>query len=129
MLIECLRNFEALQTLSKEWNNLLNKSSSNNIFLTWEWISLWWEIFKEDAELYVITVKDKESQIIGIAPLKIVNLTYNGFPFRQLEFIGSGKGISADYLNIIIECGREEEVINEMFITCIYPVGDGEGGL
>lgn len=116
MHIECLQTDEAFQALSKEWNKLLNNSDSNNIFLTWEWISSWWEFFKEDARLYLITVRDEKGQLIGIAPLKIDKLSSQGFPYRQLSFIGSGKGVTADYLNFLIASGKEKEVIKEIFI-------------
>lgn len=116
MHIECLQTDEAFQALSKEWNKLLNNSDSNNIFLTWEWISSWWEFFKEDVRLYLITVRDEKGQLIGIAPLKIDKLSSQGFPYRQLSFIGSGKGVTADYLNFLIASGKEKEVIKEIFI-------------
>jgi len=114
MHIDCIQTDEALQGLSKEWNRLLNNSRCGNIFITWEWMSSWLEFFKEDAKLYVIAVRDEKEQLVGIAPLKIAQFSFHGFSYRQLEFIGSGNGVNADYLDFIIESGKEEEVIKEI---------------
>src|SRR3990170_87065 len=104
MPIDCIQTDEAFQALSKEWNRLLNNSSCGNIFITWEWMSSWLEFFKEDAKLYVIAVRDEKEQLVGIAPLKIAKFSFHGFPYRQLEFMGSGNGVNADYLDFIILC-------------------------
>jgi len=77
-------------------------------------MSSWLEFFKEDAKLYVIAVRDEKEQLVGIAPLKIAKFSFHGFPYRQLEFMGSGNGVNADYLDFIIESGKEEEVIKEI---------------
>src|SRR5215207_1935799 len=69
--IGCIRDYEAFRKLEPEWNALLQQSQSNCIFLTWEWISTWWEIFGADFEMRVLTSHDPSGKLRGIAPLMI----------------------------------------------------------
>jgi hypothetical protein len=69
--VELVKDEKSFLHLQGEWNNLLTNSTANNIFLTWEWISTWWKIYKENFELYLITVRDKEANLVGIGPFKV----------------------------------------------------------
>jgi hypothetical protein len=31
----------------EEWNSLLGKSITNEVFLLWKWIDSWWDVFKK----------------------------------------------------------------------------------
>ena len=63
-----------------EWNSLLEKSVTNEVFLLWEWIYSWWEVFKDSSrELYLLRGKNSMGETIGIAPfyLQKANLIWN----------------------------------------------------
>src|SRR5260221_4118848 len=49
-LITTLEQFEALQS---DWNALLHYNATNEIFLTWEWQSTWWQVY-HPGSLWVI---------------------------------------------------------------------------
>lgn len=53
--------------LKPEWNALLRQSVTDVIFLTWEWQSTWWEIYRA-GELFVVEVRTDEGKLVGIAP-------------------------------------------------------------
>lgn len=90
---------------SGDWNALLSISSSNHIFLTYEWLSTWWEIFGNEKGLGILLAFDG-TQLKGIAPLYINKERV----FKVLRFIGS-RVVPADFLNFIVESGREPEII------------------
>ena len=47
-----------------EWNDLLQASDSDTIFLTWEWAFSWWEIFHEaNMDLFILIVRERCSQL------------------------------------------------------------------
>src|SRR5690606_22369675 len=46
----------ALRTLRAEWNELLQASASDKLFLTWEWLYTWWQHLAGDRTLYVIAL-------------------------------------------------------------------------
>ena len=87
------------------WNPLLEKSGSNNIFSTFEWLSTWWEHFGQDKKLFVLLAMDGE-EVIGIAPLIIEKRRILRYaPLKVVSFIGTGV---SDYADFIIVKKREE---------------------
>jgi len=94
-------------SLSKNvWNELLRNSSNNEFFLTWEWTFTWWQVYGKGKELFAIFIRDEQENVIGIAPLYIIN--------RAIFFIGTGENIAPEYLNLIIKKGSEESVIKQL---------------
>ena len=57
------------EQLEPEWNALLTRSASNNIVLTFEWMSTWWQVFGDRGrQLYILVAREGDN-IVGIAPL------------------------------------------------------------
>jgi len=108
---QILKNTLGFSALKMEWSGLLQETSNDNIFLTWEWMYTWWIHFCSGRELYLITVR-RDDRLIGIAPLvaRPRNLR-RGELFRTLEFIGSGD-VGTDYLGLLLRLGHEQEAIN-----------------
>ncbi len=55
------------EDLKAEWNSLLHRSANDRIFSTWEWQSNWWAAY-HPGELWVITCRTDDDQLVGIAP-------------------------------------------------------------
>lgn len=93
--------FAALQN---EWNALLQRSRFDTIFLTWEWQSTWWRhLGTPRGPLYLAAVRDA-GRLIGILPMYGAQQGRN----RSLQVVGCIE--VADYLDLISEAGREEDV-------------------
>ncbi len=107
--IEVIDNIEKFKDLKKDWNELLDKSNNQNIFLTWEWLFEWYSNLANNKELYIIIIKYKE-EIIGIAPF-IKNKKYN---LKIMEFLGSSF-VYSDYLDLIIKKEFEDIATKELF--------------
>jgi len=98
--------FEALQN---EWNALLAESSSNTIFLTWEWLYEWWRSYAAAERLYILTLRDESGRLRGVAPFYIARVWLLAvLPVKVLRFIGDGSGDS-EYLDFIVARGVEVE--------------------
>lgn len=94
-------------SLSKNiWNALLQNSSNNEFFLTWEWVYTWWQVYGQGKELFIIFINDEWDNVLGIAPLYIKQ--------RSIYFIGVGENVAPEYLNLIIKRGFEEPVIKQL---------------
>jgi len=77
---------------AEEWSNLLECSTSDKLFMSWEWLSTWWNVFSnsQTMQLRVIAVSDNHGQLIGLAPLYISVVSIKGlFKSRQLQFLGN----------------------------------------
>jgi CelD/BcsL family acetyltransferase involved in cellulose biosynthesis len=97
-----VRSLEELRELAGDWDDLLARSSNDNVFLTWEWISNWAKIYMSDGQLFVIAVYDRD-QLVAVAPFWIQRVRIGGiFRTRTLRFLGVGE-VCADYLDVIVQ--------------------------
>ena len=111
--IEEIRDTGEFMKLAEVWNNLLSKSEADTIFLTWEWVSNWWKVYGNNKDLFVLTLKDNDHSIVGIAPLYIrKSKVLIGFTVNEIRFLGTGEDVSPDYLDFIIEKERESDAID-----------------
>lgn len=108
-LITSTAEFSAL---GPEWNGFLQQTRSDSVFLTWEYLSTWWEVYGKDFELRIITARDDDGRLLGIAPL----MTGRGhaFPrrhFQHLTFLGGLGDSLAEYQDFMVLPGLEASLI------------------
>lgn len=114
--VSIVRRREELQALEELWNHLLVESSSNTVFLRWEWVWAWWEAFGAFlGTLHILLVK-RGDRVVGIGPFYWTATTQAGlFPIRRLLFLGTaigGKGdVGSEYLDLIVLPHYQEEVV------------------
>lgn len=102
-----------LEALRPKWNETLAASSSNCVFLTWEWLATWWKRFGSQGTLVVFVVRFGD-EITAIAPFRIRPSSFRAAPgIPVLEFLGSGY-VGSDYLDVIIRDGFEAESLNAL---------------
>ena len=106
-VIETWNDFNALET---EWNALLERSQSNTIFLTWEWMKSWSEVVGPDIQLFLVMVRDENNRLVGIAPfyiseMRLVRLV----TYKSLRIMGDYP-TGAEYGDWIIDPARLEAV-------------------
>lgn len=124
LLVEEITHTGSLQSLANQWNKLLSQSESDSIFLTWEWVSNWWQVYGNGKELRVLVVRDPHGDIVGIAPLYArAKKLFTGLSVHEVRFLGTGEDVSPDYLDFIIRRGCENEAITTI-IRCLA-VQDG----
>jgi CelD/BcsL family acetyltransferase involved in cellulose biosynthesis len=110
--VKLITTQEEFRALEGEWNPLLQDSKANNIFLTWEWIFTWWEVFGDGYQLWVLQAFDTASNLIlGLAPLYLHSATLRAKLPRhtELSFIGTNK-VSPDHLDFIMRNSYEEQI-------------------
>ena len=104
--IEEVTDVKEFRQLRESWNTLLRESCDNNIFLTWEWLYIWWQHYGSDKKLRIFLIKEHD-KIIGIAP------------FMQLKY---RKGIiSVDVLENMcsMNCDCSGIILTERKHECI----------
>jgi CelD/BcsL family acetyltransferase involved in cellulose biosynthesis len=97
--------------LENEWKALSQNSNSDNVFLTWEWISTWWECFSTGRQPCILTArKIHDGQLLGLAPLNVRRRTYKKIiSYRELSFM-ENQAAAPDHLDIISGAGFEEDI-------------------
>lgn len=108
--IASIRELAGLQLLQEEWNALQQHSSARGAALDWHTITIWWKHFGHEGKLWILTARDAEHRLVGIAPLMCRRFQPKiGFAWRQIEFIGSMH--HHEHLDFIIEPGLEESIV------------------
>ncbi len=99
--VKLIRNLKELQSYSKDWNNFLERSQNNNIFLTWEWLSNWIKVYLRQNNLLTLIVFEDE-ELVAIVPLWVEKVRFWGvLQLKVLKFLGSGE-VCADHLDLIM---------------------------
>ncbi len=89
---------------SAEWNELVQASDANQIFLTCDWQEIWWEAY-HPGQLWVLVVRDDDGQWQGLAPWFI---DMQGDGRRIVRTVGCVD--VTDYLDIVARRGYEGAV-------------------
>ena len=108
--IDEVTNLEAFRALEPEWNALLQRSAADTIYLTWEYLTTWWEVFGDERVLWILTARDAERRLIGIAPLMVGAGNRLRKFLNELTFIGGQGDSMSECLDFIVERGREKEI-------------------
>lgn len=97
-----LVSFVQFASMQLEWNTLLEQSLNPTFFLSYEWMSCWWQIFGEGCSLFIIQVRDESGALVALAPLCIQQqFALKYLPYRSLRMIGTNQA-NPDYLGFII---------------------------
>jgi CelD/BcsL family acetyltransferase involved in cellulose biosynthesis len=92
--------FNEFLNLKDRWNDCLVQSLDNNIFSTWEWLSIWWKHFGEGKKLVILLVED-EKEILAIAPFVYSEHSFLGVGnLKKISFVGSPE---SDYNSFILK--------------------------
>ena len=102
--------------LKYKWNELLERSVNNNIFLTWEWCSTYWKHYGKGKKLIILSIEKNNDEIVAIAPLKQSNYRFlNLFGYNIIEPIGCGL---TDYNDFLLKERKVEYL--KLFIKYLY---------
>jgi hypothetical protein len=105
------------ENMREEWNSLLEKSVTNEIFLLWEWMYSWWDVFKNGGrELYLLRGKNSRGETVGIAPFYLQKQTLFGNLKRNIIRFCSSLETYPDHLDIIAT-KEYEDLFSEAVLT------------
>ena len=94
---------ESFESFSSCWKNPGNALHWGSVFVLPVWLETWWRCCHNEAELYLVSVRQDE-EIIGIAPLQVRG--------KKAAFIGNTD--SFDYMDFIIVPGKESEFFDAL---------------
>lgn len=108
MRITLYEHEDILRGHRAEWNDLLVDSAANQIFLTSEWQSAWWEAY-HPGELCVLVARDEAGRWMGLAPW-FIDTSPDGR--RTARTVGCVD--VTDYLDIVARRGHEMAVFEAL---------------
>jgi predicted N-acyltransferase len=113
--------------LEAAWDDLLEYSTANGLFLGWQWLHSWWETWAVGNNLKLfLLLAYRENELLGIAPLYLDKMSLpGGIRVRRLQFIGNAwrhrETVRTEYLEFIAHEKFQEEVCAE-FVDYISSV-------
>ncbi|PYT04172.1 MAG: hypothetical protein DMF60_16040 [Acidobacteria bacterium] len=116
-------DFDALVS---EWDVLLEQSDQRVFFLRWAWNRLWWRLLRPpDSQLFIITCRDEQDHLVGLAPFYLRQRRTAGIPhLRELLFLGTGiYAQTSEYLDIVARRGYER-VVADAIVDCLQRSDD-----
>jgi CelD/BcsL family acetyltransferase involved in cellulose biosynthesis len=96
---------QEFDSMRQDWNDLLARSTSDTVFLRWEWIHTWWTHFQQNRQLLIVAAR-RDGALVGIAPFFVEQPAR--FGPRLLQFCSTE--LAPDYLDLIVAPGEEGEV-------------------
>jgi Acetyltransferase (GNAT) domain len=115
-----LRRWSVSEWLASEaaWQRLLARSNADVLFLSWDWLTLWWQSFGDALSAAPdILAFYRDEDLLGIAPLYRRRVVRSGFlPASSVQLMGlswrdTGPLIS-EYLDVIAAIGEVDAVRN-----------------
>jgi len=96
-----ITSFDKLAPYADRWNELVQLSPGNTIFLTWEWLTAWNTLIAHNLPLFIIVVFDEEERPQAFLPLYQSNLQlFKYISYRCLRPMGDCH-CGAEYPDII----------------------------
>ena len=102
MKLDLITTVEGFDALQPEWNDLLPTSSTNQIFLTFQWQRTWWNAY-QPGELFIVAGRSESGALVGLAPWFIEADT------RIIRCIGCVD--VTDYLDVLAPAAEREPFI------------------
>jgi CelD/BcsL family acetyltransferase involved in cellulose biosynthesis len=100
LTIALLESHDELRGLETDWSDLLRRMDYQGPFLSFDWLATWWRHFGAGKRLFVITVRNRQGQLVGLAPLHLDAAGTSPWGFRKLGFLGAGP---SDRLDLLVD--------------------------
>lgn len=108
--LQLVTTTEEFHRLEPYWNPLLQRSGSNSVFLSFEYLTTWWETYGSNFKLRILAAW-KDNDLAGLAPLAIGHGHGPRSWLRHLAFLGFHGNELSEHLDFIVAPELSEEVI------------------
>jgi len=95
--IDPITSYDAWLDLEPIWNPLLVRSDADTVFLTFEWLTTWWQCFGGDGDLLVLVVRRGEEPI-ALAPLMVAREPNGGRRQAHIRFLANAYSMRANFI-------------------------------
>lgn len=104
--VEVLDKREMLESIRNEWDTLACEDARDGFFRTAAWYLAWLDHIRPDSKPFVITVRDDNHRLVGLAPLCQIQYRHYGLTFTAVGFGGSDV-VCGDYLDVLTTGDRQ----------------------
>ena len=83
--VEVTSDASLSDSLQREWAGLLERSAERCPFLTYEWLSTWWQAFARDERPYLVAIR-RGAKLVALAPLSYSTRRVHGRKRSMIRF-------------------------------------------
>lgn len=99
--VDVIRSRSEFARLEDTWRAVLERCPRRNVFVTWEWVSNWVDVYVEEDRLFVVVIY-AGGEPLAIAPLFLEEgQVALGTRPRVLRFLGSGE-VCAEHVDVLV---------------------------
>lgn len=99
--VDVIKTRAEFSKMGTVWNAVHERCARRNVFLSWEWVSNWVDVYTDEGRLLVIVIHN-EGEPRAIAPLFVEEEYFPGrVKLKVLRFLGSGE-VCADHVDMMI---------------------------
>lgn len=115
LTLDIVRTEAEFYDLKPYWDALLDQSTTRTPFLRWDWVSLWWEECRGNAQLAIGLLRDVEGVPQAIAPLMFAHEKHGARQhLTSLTFLAGFGEAHGERLDLIVPAGREDELTPQL---------------
>jgi hypothetical protein len=102
--------------LQVTWNEVLDNSRADEVFLLWEWIDSWWNIFRSaNRELFILAAVNDLGEVIGFAPLYRETVSFLGIRYAKILKLCGDPETCPDHMDFFCREHWEGEFVKAIF--------------
>ncbi|WP_395742368.1 GNAT family N-acetyltransferase [Prosthecobacter sp.] len=115
LTLDLVRDEAGFYALRPYWDALVEQMATRTPFMRWDWMSLWWEECRRDAQLAIAVLRDAEGLPQAIAPLMLAcEQEHARQHLVTLTFLGGFGDAHGERLDLIVPAGRENELTPQL---------------
>ncbi len=114
------RNEDWFSSAERDWQQLLDASDADPLFLSWHWMYDWWQRFHRPGDRLRLIAAYRGDRLIGLAPLYQAQARYlrGLLPVQRLQFLGTGirrnAGLRSEYLGFILDREQRDAALDAL---------------
>lgn len=112
--VTLVQSNDEFDSLEAEWDPLLAASADDNPFRSFTWQRTWWRHYGQDQQLLIVTVRNDDGELIGLAPL-YVESRHRWRQGRRVHLLASNEEVASEYLGLILRQGAQSVALPEIF--------------
>jgi len=90
--VECITTVDEWRGISSDWDRVLRATHGYTGLQSFDFLSTWWECFSAGRSLWILAFY-RDTQLVGVAPLQIVERRILGKTYRILQFLAMTEDI------------------------------------
>lgn len=112
LTISCVRDLDGWRRLEREWPELLADSAADCVFLSWEWLDSWLDVYGDGGQWLVLVARDPEGRLAGVAPMMLDSgAGHVGRWMKRVILLGQKADTASEYLDWVLRRGHESQAV------------------